>query len=104
MVCYIQAYKGYAGYDMKGFGDGNDDGKEIIDPFYDYFDDVKEGKSGVWSRMEKTLNDADWDKYTGHFRAYWEGKTNNRAYTKPYNPASPWRWKEMFQTFGLILE
>ena len=102
MVCYIQAYKGYAGGSMPGFD--KDDYNKIIVPFYGYFDDIKEGKSGVWSRMEKTLNNAEWGNYTKKFRTYWEGKTNNRAYTSDYNSTSPWRWKEMFQAFGLIGE
>ena len=104
MVCYMQAYKGYGWGNILGFDEDNNDIDEIITPFYDYFDDVKEGKSGIWPLMAKTLNNADWDKYTNQFRTYWQGKTTNPAYTSDYDSASPWCWKEMFQTFGLIRE
>ncbi len=104
MVCYIQAYKGNSGGNIPGYDDQNDDFYEIVAPFYDYLDDVKEGKSGIWPLMEETLNNADWNKYTNHFRTHWQGKTTNPAYTSDYDSTSPWRWKEMFQAFGLIRE
>ena len=104
MVYYIQAYKVYGGGNIPGFDENNNDTDEIITPFYAYFDDVKEGKSGIWPLMEETLNNADWDKYTNHFRTYWQGKTTNPAYTSDYDSTSPWCWKEMFQAFGLIRE